>query len=83
MDSVFPYRAEFSITGDTRALKTALGTLLPETGDTGRTRSELFLKEDKLVMVIEAIDSTALRAGVNSYLRWLNEALEIHENAKK
>ncbi len=83
MSSVFPYRAEFFITGDARALKTALGTLLPETGDTGRTRFELSMREEKLVMVIDALDSTALRAGVNSYLRWLNEALEIHENAKK
>lgn len=36
MSGRFHYRAEFSVSGDPKALKTALLSLKPETGITGR-----------------------------------------------
>ncbi|MCK4614577.1 MAG: hypothetical protein KAU14_07230, partial [Thermoplasmata archaeon] len=58
-------------------------SLKPETGITSRTKIELEMRDNELFLVITAKDSTALRAGINSYLRWLNEALEVYERTSE
>jgi len=48
------------------------GALKPEEGilPGGRSSAQVTMKEDKLVIWIEAKDTTALRAAVNSFIRW-------------
>ncbi|HJW97931.1 MAG TPA: KEOPS complex subunit Pcc1 [Candidatus Bathyarchaeia archaeon] len=39
--------------------------------------------EDRvLILEIEAYDTTALRASLNSYLRWINSILDVLNNLK-
>lgn len=79
----YPYSVEISISGESGALKTALLSLEPEQAHTDRTLVELEIREENLIISIFATDSTALRAAVNSYLRWLNEAFEVYEKTVK
>ena len=81
MDDSFPYRAEFVLTAEKEALRAAYYSLLPETGRSGRTLVEMRLTERRLILLVSAADAVALRAGVNSYLRWLNEALTVYETS--
>ena len=54
--------------------------LVPETArDIPRTRVEIVNEGDDLVIRFEADDVTALRAAMNSYLRWLKLALDTGE----
>ena len=45
----------------------------PETlsSPTQRSRAEIIFDENTLILMIEASDTTALRAAINSYLRWI------------
>jgi len=55
-------------------------SLLPESRRTlPRTKVCLRCDDDKLIMEIFAEDISALRASLNSYLRWINTSLEIME----
>lgn len=48
------------------------GALKPEEGilPGGRSYASLSVKDDKLIIEVEARDITALRAAVNSFIRW-------------
>jgi len=55
--------------------------LEPETRSSPSKRSRTFLdkEDDTLVLRFEARDTTALRASINSYLRWINLTISILE----
>ncbi|HNS25502.1 MAG: KEOPS complex subunit Pcc1 [Euryarchaeota archaeon] len=57
------------------------GALKPEikSSPSSRTRSWVKIKDKKLILEVEARDSTSLRAAVNSYLRWINLSCQILE----
>jgi KEOPS complex subunit Pcc1 len=44
-----------------------------------RTRSWVQINDNKLILEVQARDSTSLRASVNSYLRWINLSCQILE----
>ena len=56
-----------------RRLKVVLEALKPETRATlsRRCRAQIYGKENSLTLIFEARDTSALRAAVNSYLRWM------------
>jgi KEOPS complex subunit Pcc1 len=55
-------------------------TLKPETAtDLPRTKVEIGTEEGGLVIRVMAEDATALRAALNSYIRWLKLALDTEE----
>jgi tRNA threonylcarbamoyladenosine modification (KEOPS) complex Pcc1 subunit len=57
--------------------------LLPEmAGDVPGSTLALHRQGSTLVLDIEAEDEGALRAAVNSYLRWVQAALEAHDLAR-
>lgn len=62
-------------------LKILLQALIPETRQSSTSRSKVSISgEGKLMMIrIEAADTSALRATVNSYLRWVGIAKRTHE----
>jgi KEOPS complex subunit Pcc1 len=63
--------------------KAVLGALSPEAGrEVPRARSELSLEGTKVVLVVRADDAGALRAALNSYLRWAALAIDASELAK-
>ena len=52
-----------------------LGAISPEVGrEIPRTRVKISSESDQLVLDIEASDLAALRAALNSYLRWIKVA---------
>ena len=58
------------------------GSLSPELGEKiPRTRVEVERRENEIVIRIEADDQTALRAALNSYIRWMNVAEETAKEA--
>lgn len=79
MADLFPYRADFLLEADKKALKAIYYALLPETGDSGRTGVKMALSSRGLLISISAADAVALRAAINSYLRWSDEALRVYE----
>jgi len=56
-----------------KQLKMLLDALLPETKKPATSRSKVSIKSEgkKLIIRIEAEDTSALRATLNSYLRWV------------
>ena len=56
-----------------KLLKILLKTLLPETKKSATTRSKVYIEGEgkKLTIRIEAKDTSAFRATLNSYLRWV------------
>jgi KEOPS complex subunit Pcc1 len=59
-----------------------LGSLSPELGEKiPRTKVEVERREDEIVVKIEAEDQNALRAALNSYIRWMNVAEETAKEA--
>jgi tRNA threonylcarbamoyladenosine modification (KEOPS) complex Pcc1 subunit len=54
-------------------LKTVLNAMKPETREppSGRSRTEVEEEDGKLVVGFEAEDTSALRAAINAYLRWI------------
>ena len=79
MSARFPYSAAFTIRGDPRGLRTVLLSIRPEMGESSRSNVEAGIGENELFLTIEAADVVALRAAINSFLRWVNESLEIYE----
>ncbi len=64
--------------------KIVIKALEPETKTTPTHRSRVRIKEERrsLTLKFEAKDTTALRASVNSYLRWIalvNEVCSVFE----
>jgi KEOPS complex subunit Pcc1 len=58
------------------------GSLSPELGERiPRTRIEVERREDEIMVKIEAEDQNALRAALNSYIRWMNVAEETAKEA--
>lgn len=52
--------------------------IMPETGrEIPKTEVEARFESDELVLKIQAADISALRAALNSYLRWIKLAEEI------
>jgi len=58
-----------------------LKSLKPETETLATPRSNVWIEQDGSLLIFhfEANDTTALRASLNSYLRWLHMLKEIHE----
>ncbi|MEW6069277.1 MAG: KEOPS complex subunit Pcc1 [Candidatus Thermoplasmatota archaeon] len=58
--------------------------LLPESKrEIPRTKTEIKSERNKLILRIEAEDTSALRAAINSYLRWIECSLEVIEFSEK
>ncbi len=56
--------------------------LRPEMGrDVPKARVSMQLRRDRLTLTIDAEDTSALRAAVNSYVRWADLAARVHEVA--
>ncbi|HVO85870.1 MAG TPA: KEOPS complex subunit Pcc1 [Candidatus Eisenbacteria bacterium] len=56
-----------------------LDSLKPEVSNPAshRSRTSLYTKEELMILEIEAKDTTALRASLNSYLRWMSSILSV------
>lgn len=58
-----------------KAARVVEGSLKPETGrEIPRTRFRIWTDEKGLSLVVEAEDTSALRAALNSYCRWIEVA---------
>ncbi|RLI22701.1 hypothetical protein DRO54_00545 [Candidatus Bathyarchaeota archaeon] len=62
-----------------QTLETVFNALKPETlsAPTERSRAHIEVDGKNLILKFEARDSTALRAALNSYLRWIKLIIEI------
>jgi|YelNatPaOPRAMG01_1025707.scaffolds.fasta_scaffold11478_5 tRNA threonylcarbamoyladenosine modification (KEOPS) complex Pcc1 subunit len=69
---------------DKRSLQTILKALQPEMQKppTFRSRATLEVEGNHLILNVEAMDTVALRAALNAYLRWINSMLNILEFLK-
>lgn len=69
-----PVLATITIDLDDKMLKVIETALVPETDTPSSDRSEtsVLLKDNQLVIQTRASDTTALRASLNSYLRWVD-----------
>ena len=57
--------------------------LRPETGrDVPKARVTMRASPNRLTLTIDAEDTSALRAGVNSYLRWADVAARVRREVK-
>jgi len=65
-----------------RYLKTVLNALKPETGKSpsSRSRAKVEKEDGKLKISLEAKDTSALRAAINAYLRWISLTRNILES---
>jgi len=63
-------------------LKTVLNALKPETmrPPSSRSRTTVEEKDGNLVICFEAKDTSALRAAINAYLRWVSLAQSMLES---
>jgi tRNA threonylcarbamoyladenosine modification (KEOPS) complex Pcc1 subunit len=64
-----------------KQLETVQAALLPEVDkpSSSRTHVTLTTEEDCLLLNVEADDTVALRAALNSYLRWVNSLINVVE----
>lgn len=63
-----------------KALKSMVTALKPETRHTVSQRAEVrvyILNTNRLRVVINARDTTSLRAAINSYLRWIKAMTDV------
>jgi KEOPS complex subunit Pcc1 len=73
-------RAELSFR--TEHPEVIIGALLPELSEKiPRTKVTVERAEGAVMVKIEAEDQTALRAALNSYIRWMNVAAETAKEA--
>ena len=65
-------------------LQVIMQALEPETKLTSSSRSKVSLSTEgkKLILHLEAKDSSAMRAAVNSYLRLIDVAMKLHKFTK-
>jgi KEOPS complex subunit Pcc1 len=61
-----------------------LTSLKPEVSNSASHRSQtnLYTKKGLVILEIEAKDTTALRASLNSYLRWMSSILSVFETLR-
>ena len=65
-------------------LQTILRSLEPEINSpTARSRASLMKEGEYLILKIEAKDTVALRAALNSYLRWINSILNVFQTLER
>lgn len=63
--------------------KIIMNSLLPEMKTTmPRTKVQIESNDD-IKLIIKAEDTNALRAGLNSYLRWIKVAIDVNEEVTK
>ena len=63
--------------------KVVHGALRPEVGrDVPKARVTLRASRDRVTLTIDAEDTSALRAAVNSYLRWADVAVRVRQEAQ-
>ena len=74
-------RLELTLLAPAETAKILARALKPEAASIASKRARVSIEptERGLRMVIEADDATAMRAAVNSFLRWLDAALQVHE----
>ena len=67
-----------------KQLITLLDALAPETNRTVNVRAKAVLERegDFVVLKIEAKDTVALRAALNSYLRWIGSTIKVLETVE-
>ena len=65
-----------------RYLKTMLNSLRPETRKSPGSRSRTTVEEEdcSLIITFEARDTSAMRAAINAYLRWISLTRNILES---
>lgn len=70
-------KASVYIEVDKKLVKVLAESLQPEVESPSSSRSKVLLEplDDRLELRISALDVTALRAAVNSYLRWVDSIL--------
>ena len=70
---VLPISAKVNIVLDTDLLDAVKTALIPEaqSPSSERSRTEVRIQDNELVIETFASDTTALRASLNSYLRWV------------
>jgi KEOPS complex subunit Pcc1 len=64
---------------DERSLRVVLQALRPEVSArvTPRSRVSLAERDGAILLIVKAKDTVALRASVNSYLRWIRAVLRV------
>jgi len=64
-----------------KQLQVVMASLKPETDNSTTSRSDVRLNADGLCLVLDfrATDTSALRAAMNSYLRLVGVAMNLHE----
>jgi KEOPS complex subunit Pcc1 len=63
--------------------KVVHGALRPEAGrDLPKAQVTLRSSRDRVTLTIDAEDTSALRAAVNSYLRWADVAIRVRREAQ-
>jgi KEOPS complex subunit Pcc1 len=77
-----PKKAEIKLKIDCKLLKAVSTALEPEldTPSSNRSYTSIKVKENQLILYTEASDTTALRASLNSYLRWIQGIQRIIES---
>jgi tRNA threonylcarbamoyladenosine modification (KEOPS) complex Pcc1 subunit len=62
-----------------KQIKTLLDALTPEANAPVTRRANIKLQKEGLflVLVVEAVDTVALRATLNAYLRWINSTVNV------
>ncbi|MDI6707913.1 MAG: KEOPS complex subunit Pcc1 [Candidatus Thermoplasmatota archaeon] len=75
--------ANFVLELDNNKAQILRQALIPEgRREIPRTKIEIKAEKNKFLVRIEAHDTSALRAAINSYLRWIECALRIIEYSK-
>ncbi len=66
---------------DAKQLAVAVAALKPEVNApvTHRAKVDLQVKDNLLVLTVEANDTVALRATINAYLRWIVSTINVIE----
>ncbi len=83
-DPTIPVFAEVTIDVPGDLVDVIEGSLVPEVEQptSERSKVEVVAREGKLVIRIEASDVAALRAAVNSYLRWVGAILDVVDSVE-
>lgn len=65
-------------------LPSLLRALIPEINKvSNRTKVKIGIDQSMIILNVEAKDTIALRASLNTYLRWISSAIEVLEVIKK
>ena len=77
-------KAEIKLKIPRKLLNTIETALKPEidTPSSNRSNTKVTVSENQLIIYTEASDTIALRASLNSYLRWIKSIQSIIENIK-